>query len=218
MEKLLAIQVHFCDMLESCNGNFGLKTFAETEPHMKTEKCRHPHFEMMHLPVKKRMNLHARLLCNYIYLQPSLPCFAQMPITSCVFTPTALPSPIPLRIPHSLDSYKGDKWREISNLLFLLLRNPLIHSYMCPDQVLNLQPWHKQSTNQLRYQGHTISFPFLSMTNPDLNTHLSSWTYSQLSNPVSSNSSANLCKKQKTHIWFPQLCKCITHPANKGCP
>lgn len=67
MEKLLAIQVHFCDMLESCNGNFGLKTFAETEPHMETEKCRHPHFEMMHLPVKKRMYLHARLLCNYTY-------------------------------------------------------------------------------------------------------------------------------------------------------
>lgn len=48
VEKLLATEANCCEMVESCNGNFGLKTtFAQTEPYMGTEKCRHPHFEMI---------------------------------------------------------------------------------------------------------------------------------------------------------------------------
>ena len=46
-------------------------------------------------------------------------------------------------ISESEEGCQGERERDIdSNLLFHLFMHLLVDSYMCPDQGLNLRPWH----------------------------------------------------------------------------
>lgn len=111
VEKLLVIQAHFCETLESRNSNFGLRTtFAQTEPHVGTEKRRHPHFETMHYITQKE-----ECPCKATFQSrqcQGLPVFSSLLCSNayqflCVHSIALLS--IPLRIPHSPDSYNGDR-------------------------------------------------------------------------------------------------------------